>query len=73
MSTVEHLYTPILQRQRPDAATDAADTKDDAIPLRSGAHGSSLFWTIQPLPVRQRCTPFAVNSRTWRTAGHRAR
>jgi phytoene synthase len=54
MSIVEHLYTPIAGRPRPDAAIDTRNHKGDVIVLRRRADGSSFFSTLQLLQIQRR-------------------
>ena len=53
MTIVEHLYAPISVRPTPDA-TDAPDTRENAIAPRRRAVGSWFFWAMQLLPAQRR-------------------
>ena len=54
MSSVEHLYAPILDRQTAHASTGAADTKEEATAVRGRTAESSFSWTIHLLPAQRR-------------------
>ena len=54
MSSVEHLYAPILDRQTAHASTGAADTKEEATAVRGRTAESSFSWAIHLLPAQRR-------------------
>ena len=54
MSSVEHLYAPILERQTTHASTGTADTKEDATAVRGRTVVSSFSWAIHLLPAQRR-------------------
>jgi len=49
-----------LGAEGPDTSTEAPDNKEDATALRGLFAGSSLFWTLQLLPVRHREAMYAL-------------
>jgi presqualene diphosphate synthase len=60
MDTIEHLYTPILERARHDAETGASADENNAIALRSGAPGISFSWAMHLLSVERRKAVYAL-------------
>jgi presqualene diphosphate synthase len=60
MDTIEHLYTPILERARHDAETGASADMNNAIALRSGAPGISFSWAMHLLSVERRKAVYAL-------------
>ena len=60
MDTIEHLYTPILERARHDAEIGASDDKNNAIALCPGAPGTSFSWAMHLLSVERRKAVYAL-------------